>query len=391
MPDRPIHIGPSPNAAWNAPTQPLPPMNTSHRAASYHPLEPVLPPIQRRRASSPETITSQPPSGARALQIALRVALIGVIVACGLVAYRIYAFGAAISPQAPVSTQTSYMNGPARVNVVILGYGGSGHDGAYLSDSIMVASLAPHDGATTLISVPRDLWAQVPPGSGRYAKINTAFADGYSNGYDGLPPGKAAAGAEAARKVSDVLGLSVTYWVALDFTGFRQLVDALGGVDINAPVAFTARYPSNDNPQIDASWKTIHFAQGEQHMDGERAIEYARARYVLDPVSEGNDFARSQRQQLLIHAILGRARQPGAWPGVISATDALQRSLSTNLSLADLCLFAQKLDFNGATRIGLSLDNVLVEGQSDDGQAILLPANGDWNALQHYVSAHLKN
>lgn len=320
--------------------------------------------------------------------VVLAVVVLAVVLA-SMAAVRAYAFGNAISAQSPLSTQTGYMSGAGRVNVVVLGYGGAGHDGANLTDSLMVISMVPGDHATTLISVPRDLWVQVPPGSGQYAKINVAYQDGLSNGFGGLPAGREAGGAEAARKVSDVLGVDVPYWLTIDFHGFRELVDALGGVDITVPTAFTARYPANDDPTIDASWKTIHFNTGTQHMNGEQAIEYARARYVLQPLSEGTDFARSARQQILIRAILSRARQPGAWPGITGATDALQRSLYTNLSLADLALFAQKLDLNSAQRVGLQ--DVLVDGQSNGGQDILLPTNGDWNAIKQYVSSHLKN
>jgi LCP family protein required for cell wall assembly len=313
-----------------------------------------------------------------------------VIVLASLLLHRLNDFGSAISPQAPFSTQTGYMTGIGRVNLLVMGYGGGGHDGAYLTDSMMVISIVPHDGATTMISVPRDLWVQVPPSSGQYAKINTAYQDGLDNGFDDLPAGKLAGGAEAANKASDVLGFGVSYWVTIDFSGFRELVDSLGGVDINVLTAFTAQYPRNDNPAIDAGWKTIHFNTGPQHMNGEQAIEYARARYVTNPVSEGTDFARSVRQQLLIRAILSRARQPSAWPGLTNATNALQGAIYTNLSLADLALLAQKMELTHAARIGLTNQNVLVDAQSSDGQAILLPANGDWNSIQQYVANHLK-
>ncbi|MFI5272669.1 MAG: LCP family protein, partial [Ktedonobacterales bacterium] len=277
-----------------------------------------------------------------------------------------------------------------RTNLVVLGYGGAGHDGAYLTDSLLVISLNPADSATTLVSVPRDLWVQVPPNSGQYGKINTAYQDGLLRGYGGLPAGRDAGGMEAAQKVSDVLGMSVPYFLTIDFSGFRDLVDALGGVDINVPTAFTANYPRNDDPRIDAGWKTIHFNTGQQHMTGEQAIEYARARYVLSPASEGTDFARSVRQQLLLRAILSRARAISAWPRLLSGADALQRSLYTNLSLLELTQLSRKLDLTHAAHAGLTNDNVLVDAQTSDGQDILLPANGDWNAVRQYVAQQIK-
>ncbi|MGZ3602741.1 MAG: LCP family protein [Ktedonobacterales bacterium] len=408
---------------WDTPTLPLgshpdrlsPPLTDAVNAANM----PTLPaargrPAAPRMGSSASPIAPQrtsylphqqmparqrqqwggyPPAGhprwRRVLRMVVLLAVVLLVVLLSTAGVRAYAFGKAISAQSPLGTQTGYMSGAGRVNVVVLGYGGAGHDGANLTDSLMVMSMVPGDHATTLISVPRDLWVQVPPGSGQYAKINVAYQDGLNSGFGGLPAGREAGGAEAAQKVSDVLGIDVPYWLTIDFHGFRELVDALGGVDINVPTAFTARYPNNDDAAVDPSWKTIHFNTGMQHMNGEQAIEYARARYVLQPLSEGTDFARSARQQILIRAILSRARQPGAWPGITGATDALQRSLYTNLSLADLALFAQKLDLTTAQRVGLQ--DVLVDGRSGDGQDILLPTNGDWNAIKQYISSHLKS
>jgi LCP family protein required for cell wall assembly len=357
--------------------------------ASLTPTIPMRPLPGQRPAPPPPARRGRGPRWGRIVSLALVAALLLVAIFGGLGARRLYAFGQAISPLAPLSSQTGFMTGSQRVNVVVMGYGGVGHDGAYLTDSMLVISLIPGTGSTTLISVPRDLWVQVPPSSGQYAKINTAYQDGLYNGYAGQAAGKLAGGALAAQKVSDVTGLNVQYWVTIDFTGFRKLVDALGGVEINVPTAFTANYPINDDPQINAGWKTIHFNAGPQHMNGEQSIEYARARYVTDPLSEGTDFARSARQQLLVHAILSRARQVGAWPGLTNATNALQSAMYSNLSLADLLLFAQKMSLSNAKRVGLTNQNVLVDSTSSDGQAILLPQNGDWSAVQNYVQQQL--
>ena len=367
-------------ASWDTPTQVYSPRqqaNPGYAPLPSAPPRPAAPGRRRRR------------TWVRVARYALLALVLLMLVSGALVARRLYAFGQAISSQAPLSTQTGFMTGSNRINVVVLGYGGTGHDGAYLTDSMLIVSFVPSTGATTLLSVPRDLWVQVPPNSGQYAKINTAYQTGLYNGYNGMPAGKLAAGAEAASKVSEVTGLTVNYWVSVDFTGFRKLVDALGGVEVNVPVAFTALYPRNDDPSIDAGWKTIHFNTGLQHMNGEQAIEYARARYVQSPPSEGTDFARSVRQQILVRAILSRARQVSAWPGLSAATDAMQSTISTNLSLADLLMLADKMNFKNPNRVGLSTDNVLVNAVSSDGQDILLPANGDWNAIQQYVAQQL--
>jgi LCP family protein required for cell wall assembly len=314
----------------------------------------------------------------------LLLALLG----AGLLTHRVWAFGSAISTQGPLTTQTRYMSGDGRVNVLVLGYGGGDHPGPYLTDTMMVISLNLKDHATTMISVPRDLWVQVPPGSGDYAKLNTAYVNGLENGYNGISAGPVAGGAEAARKVTEILGIPVNYWLTINFNGFRALVDALGGVDVDVPVGWTAINLGGDGLPGNG---VATFKAGWQHMDGERALQYARARYITNPASEGTDFARAKRQQVLLHAIVDRARSLSALPGLFRAMDALQQTIYSNLSLADLTALMEKGDFNHATQVGLTTQNVLVNGMTDDGQDILEPANGDWNAIQQYIAAHLKS
>ncbi len=290
------------------------------------------------------------------------------------------AFGSAISTQSPLSTQTGYMNTSDRVNILLMGYGGAGHDGAYLTDSLVIMSLIPSTHHTTLISVPRDLWVQYPPNSGNYTKINAIYTMA-SNG----KPNSVAGGDALAQKVSLVTGLTINYWMSINFAGFRKFIDAIGGVDINVPDAFTAKYPKNDDPSINASWITVHFNKGMQHMNGATAIVYARARYVLDNPAEGSDFARSQRQQLIMKAALTRLKDWHNWPSLFSAMDALKQTLYSNLSLADLAQFALKMDLTNAHRLGLTNDNVLTDATSNDGQSILLPRNNNWQAIIDYV------
>jgi LCP family protein required for cell wall assembly len=298
---------------------------------------------------------------------------------------KVLAFGSAISTQSPLSTQAGYMNTSDRVNILLMGFGGAGHDGAYLTDSLVVMSIIPGTRHTTLISVPRDLWVQYPPNSGNYTKINAIYtmaSHGNAN--------PVAGGAALTQKVSLVTGLTINYWMTINFAGFRKFIDGIGGVDVNVPDAFTAKYPKNDDPSINASWITVHFSKGEQHMDGATAIVYARARYVLDNNAEGTDFARSRRQQLIMQAALSQLKKWQTWPSLYSALDALKGTLYSNLSLADLASFALKMDLNGARKLGLTNNNVLVDS-SANGQYILAPRNNDWQAIINYVKQGLYN
>jgi len=303
-----------------------------------------------------------------------------------ITAQRVLAFGSAISTQSPLSTQTGYMGTSDRVNLLVMGYGGGNHDGANLTDSLVVMSLLPQSHHTTLVSVPRDLYVQIPPGSGQYHKINTSYQFGSNNGAN-----PAAGGNAAAAKVSLVTGLDVKYWLTINFQGFREFIDAIGGIDVYVPDSFTAKYPANDDPSINPNWIKLHFYKGMQHMNGQTAIEYARARYVLDNPAEGSDFARSARQQIMIKAALTKVKQMSTWPSLYNALSALQHTIYTNLSLADLMQFALKMDLNNAHRVGLSNQNVLVDDTASDGEAILAPANGNWQAIKDYVKQQLYN
>jgi polyisoprenyl-teichoic acid--peptidoglycan teichoic acid transferase len=305
----------------------------------------------------------------RGLGLAGLVLVLAVVGAAGWSAVRL-----AATSSNPLAFQVP--SGAQRI--VILGYGGGDHPGAYLSDSIV---LVTRDGSKQAeVSIPRDLWVQLPPGSGHYAKINEALQDGYNSG--GLDAG----GALAAQKVADVVGVSIGGWVLEDFDGFRQLVDALGGVDIVAPRAFSAQYPVNDNPDVDARWKVIHFAAGPQHMDGERALEYARARYADNP-QEASDFARAARQQLLIAAIRQKVASPAGGLRFLPLVNAAAGAVHTNLPPLDLASFVAGFHTDQAKHV--VLDGVLVDGRSADGQDILLPRSGNYALISDYVKSQL--
>ncbi|HVB20964.1 MAG TPA: LCP family protein [Ktedonobacteraceae bacterium] len=319
--------------------------------------------------------------------LSVLIILVVLLIIGGVLGQRVLAFGSTISTQSPLSTQTGYMNTSNRVNILVLGYGGAGHNGAYLTDSMMVMSLLPPSHHTTLISVPRDLWVQIPEGSGNYGKINSVYEDAAK--YNNTDP--VAGGNAAAQKVSLITGLDIQYWVTINFTGFKEFIDSIGGVDVYVPDSFSAHYPANDNPSINPNWITVTFTKGMTHMNGATAMEYARARYVFNNPAESTDFARSVRQQIIIKAALSKVKSISTWPSMYSALSALEKTVYTNLSLADLAQFALKMDLNNAHHVGLSNQNVLVDSTSSDGQYILLPQNNNWQLIKDYVKQQLYN
>ncbi|MFI5496136.1 LCP family protein [Actinoplanes sp. NPDC051859] len=165
--------------------------------------------------------------------------------------------------------------------------------GGSRTDTIIVMHLNKDMSAAQLISIPRDTWVPVPKSKdgasgGVNAKINAAYAWG------GAPL--------MVQTVEGYTGVRIDHVAMIDFGGFKEIVDALGGVEIDVPTAFTSRHSLNANG-------IRHFAAGKQTMDGAAALDYSRERYD-NPGGKG-DFSRIENQQQVIKAILNKAVSGG--------------------------------------------------------------------------------
>lgn len=183
-----------------------------------------------------------------------------------------------------------------RINILLLGYGGPGHDGPYLTDSMILATIDPADKKIVLTSIPRDLyWA-----TGQQ-KINYAYAIGFAKHNDPNEGGQ-----EAEQAVSELSGENVPYFASIDFSGFVKAVDQVGGLDIQVDNTFTdSQYPDSNNGYL----PPITFTAGREHMDGTRALEFARSRHGNN--GEDSDFARSKRQEKILSAFKEKIQQMG--------------------------------------------------------------------------------
>ena len=394
-----------PQQAGQQPQHHAPPNHAQHAQQPQQAVNPAYTPQQGAQPPIPPIITARPPQRKRVrrkggcaigcLSVVLILVILGFL--ASNVLQHVDAFGKAVSTQSTFSTQAGYMNTSDRTNVLIMGFGGGTHDGAFLTDSLSVISLLPQSHHTSLVAVPRDLFVQYPPNSGQYTKINAIYPS--AAGYTNKDP--KAGGDAIAQKIALVTGLDVKFWVSIDFNGFHKLIDAIGGIDVYVPDSFNACYPNNDDANKDASWKKVQFNKGMEHMNGDRAITYARAREPLavcnmgqsQNLAELTDFGRSARQQIMVKAVLAKVKQWSTWPHLYDAMDAMKSAIYTNMSLADLGQFALKMDLNDAktARIGLSNQNVLIDDQSSDGQYILQPQNHDWGVIPKYVQQHLYN
>ena len=317
----------------------------------------------------------------------LAVLLLLIILTVGgiLLWQRVAAFNDSIS-DAPAASSALWgpLGGDERVNIALFGYGGEEHkSGNYLADSIQIMSIDPKNDTTTVIPIPRDFWVEGLPQLPDNGKINEAFAVGWQHG------GIEEAADKTTKILSKVTGLKIDHWMAIDFKGFHEVIDAVGGVDVNNPRAFRFTW----NP-----WRFEHnlwddrFAQGEIHLDGDDALSYARARYTSVP-RESSDFARSVRQQRVLGALrdkLGDGGIGSLGPG-LAMMDALDGRMKTNLSAFDLFLLSSHL--RPDRRLELKEGRILEATSNTIGQYILVvvgrDSGSDYRPLHNYLRRQL--
>lgn len=271
-----------------------------------------------------------------------------------------------------------------RVNILLLGMGGEGHDGAYLTDTMIFASLKPSTKQVAMLSVPRDL---TTPVSG-WRKLNSVNAYAEKE----LP---GSGGEETAKAFAELLQTPVTYYVRVDFAGFERIIDEIGGVEINVENTFDDyTYPAEgqeDNPNYYARFEHLHFDAGLQKMDGSTALKYARSRHAYGV--EGSDFARARRQQLLLQAVKEKllSRQTLLNPVVLTKLiSEFNQDVSTNLGTWEILrLWDLFKDVNKEQIINEVLsdapDGLLVSGKGQDGAYILTPRSGNFSEIRGLV------
>lgn len=265
-----------------------------------------------------------------------------------------------------------------RVNVLLIAVGGEGHKGENLADTIIVASLRPRaDDASdvAMLSIPRDLYVQVPDEE-YFAKINSVHAYGESQTKDGGP--------EALRRiVEEMTGLPIHYFVRVDFTAFKTVVDAVGGVEV-----------ANERAFFDY-WHKIDFPAGTEKMNGERALAYVRARYIEG--AEGGDFKRAERQQKILLALREKVFSVQT-AFDFSAISQILNSLSNNIR-TDMQLWEMKRFFELARTISRDSVNSVVLTTGPNGvltggteilsgqpASVLRPRTGDYSEIQHIAA-----
>jgi LCP family protein required for cell wall assembly len=218
-------------------------------------------------------------------------------------------------------------DGGSRINIVFFGLRGgeiSGADCPACTDTIILLTVDPVTKTAGMLSIPRDLWVKIP-GFG-YSRINTAWTIGEGAKLPGGGPGL------AMETVSQFIGVPVQYYVQVDFGTFVSFINLIGGIDVYVDEKMVLD-PSGTGQD--------HFVltPGDmRHLNGKRALAYARCRHESQGCS-GGDVGRAKRQQRVILAVRDKVLNPDYFPQLLGQAPQLYNEFSsgihTNMSLED--------------------------------------------------------
>lgn len=277
-------------------------------------------------------------------------------------------------------------NDNGRTNILLMGNGGSNHPGGQLTDTNILFSFNQSNSQAALVSFPRDLYTKIGK-SNESNKLNYAYAYGEMNQ---LSTG--GGGAVAKETISQISGVPAHYYIIVDFVGFKELVDALGGVTVNVEKAIDdPNYPkdyfdSNGEYHKTDAFSPFHLAAGAQKLDGTTALKYARSR------ESTSDFDRASRQQKLLVAIRDKALSLGVLSNpkkVVDIINILGNHLHTDMNVTEIKELV-------SISKNLSMENIKRE-VVDNGQGGLLvvdtslggyylrPKDGTFKAIQELV------
>lgn len=294
------------------------------------------------------------------------------------------------------------------LNILLLGYGGAGHQGGSLSDVIQLVHLDFERSILAMISLPRDLWVKQP--NGQSSKINSVFAADAKQGNNNRAP-------LTKSTVSAITGLPVDYFIAVDFVGFQRAIgEELGGIEVEVSEALDDPwYPIQGNEletcgmtpqevaettasysgfelerQFPCRYEHLMFEPGTVHMEGGDALKFVRSRHG----SKGGDFSRSKRQQAVLLAIKEKLFSLEVLNDAPGFLKQIAHTISTDIDEGIIKYLTPALrstkDFQ-TVRITLSTENVFSNSKSSGGGYIVIPRAGldNWKEIHSYIQSEL--
>lgn len=305
--------------------------------------------------------------------------------------------GNAPALDANVDPQKLKGEGDGRVNIMMLGKGGPGHDGPDLTDTILILSIDPVQKDAAMLSIPRDFWVKTDTGQ---SKINAVYANAKYKVLNGKKTSDINERAEQAglnaieSEIEEVAGIPVHYYIMVDFKAFEDAINTVGGIDINVDkdgAVYERLYDTETGRNY-----VLDVKQGQNHFDGKRALFYARSRHT----SARGDFDRAERQRKVIVALKDKVMSAGTYGNPVkinSLVNEFGSHVRSNLSTGEVLRVYDIMKGIDSSKIGsLGLadpPNVLVETGNVNGQSIVKPVAGlyDYSAIQSFVRNTLKD
>lgn len=237
----------------------------------------------------------------------------------------------------PSATPLPPWDGKQRLNILLVGVDQRPNEGTFNTDTLMVVSIDPTTDRVAMFTLPRDT-VDVPVPAGPANNVRNVFGSVYRGKINSwyvnnvnrsdLWPGSASTRGFTALKaiLGELYGLDIRYYVEVNFDGFRQVVDALGGVTINVQMPVT----DDDYPGETGLPTRVYIPSGPQHMTGSQALVYARSRHG------SNDFDRGARQQRVLLSLREQTDIAAVLPKLDSLIAAMTRAVHTDIPVSDL-------------------------------------------------------
>lgn len=279
-----------------------------------------------------------------------------------------------------------------RVNILVLGKGGETHTAGELTDTIIFASIDLEEKNTFLFSLPRDIWSPA-----LRAKLNSAYYWGNQKAVGG--------GLMLAKsEVENIVGLPVHFALVFDFDSFKEIIDTLGGIEVNVEHAFVdEKFPiagrENDfcsgDPLFKCRYERLEFKEGLQIMDGETALKFARSRQAEG--DEGTDFAREARQQKVIQGVRSAmfdSKLLFDYKKMRSLISIVKSSVETDIKIPQAVTLARKAFATKSQKSFVVPENLLINppiSRAYDFLYVFVPAKktlgteADWSDLQNWI------
>lgn len=257
-----------------------------------------------------------------------------------------------------------------------------------LTDTMILAKFDQTTKQFTLYSLPRDLWID-----SLKTKINALY-------YYGQQDGEVGGVNLVSSVVNEVTGISPDYYVVINMDSLKQVIDALGGIEVTVERSFEDRfYPREiDLTSTDMSilYETVTFSAGVEHMNGDRALKYIRSRHSLDEF-EGTDEGRERRQQQLLAALKQKLTQPETIMNPVvmgSLYRVWKEAFQTNMDEAGLLSLVRAI---GITNPSVVTKTLPVQDASNSGliyhpqkgpanQWVYLPVNASWAEIRAWFN-----